>query len=89
MKVALAGPTTSIWAVDFTLFEMAAIGRHTTKITLPPTVAAKSSGRMITASAATAAGSGSGDAKVGDVLAKAIAAAQTIVIVLVFIILNV
>jgi len=71
------------------LLEIAVIGRDATKSALPPTVAAKSSGRMITASAATTAGSRSGDANAGAVLARPIAAAQTNVIVLVLIIFDI
>ena len=81
----MAGVTTSAWAVDLTLFEMAATGRHTRKIALPATVVANSSGRITSASAATTAGSRSGDANAGVVVAKPIAAAQTIVITLVLI----
>jgi hypothetical protein len=71
--------------VDLTLFEMAAIGRTATKITVPATVVANRAGRITTASAATRAGSGSPPAKAGVAVAKPIVAAQIIARALVFI----
>src|SRR5947208_14913181 len=58
VKVALAGLTTSTSAVVLTLLEMAAIGRLTTKKTLPIIVATRQTGRTMTTSATTMAGSG-------------------------------
>src|SRR5207249_8906927 len=88
VKVALAGVTTKASAVGFTLLEVAATGRLTTKKTLPTIVATKQSGRTTTASATTIAGSGVVSANVEVVLAIQTVTAQIIVISLVFMVFS-
>src|ERR1051326_2240626 len=85
VKVALAGLTTRTSAVVLTLLEMAAIGQLTTKKTLPTIVATRQTGRTMTTSATTMAGSGRVWAKVELVAAKQKASTHKKVISFVFI----
>src|SRR5215472_6955928 len=86
VNVAFAGITTRVWAVLFTVFEVAAKGRATTKKALPTMVATRQTGRTMTASATTMAGSALAAAKLEFVPARQNAARQTKVMNLFFIV---
>ena len=82
--MARAGLTTSVCAVLFTLLDMSANGRLTTKNALPTTVAARHAGRAIIVSATIASGLPSVMACAGVALQKPVAAAQRNAMILVF-----